>query len=242
MTSQDRQPSTHRQRRPHDVKAASSPAWTAVLSASGWTRISRSSRTAVCNGVSILYRKTDITLSLTSIKGKCHYCPGQYSGWTLCASSCKRMPRDPCGAPDCPDNVADIAASVVRAVELEPGGVWRSFPAGRNAEVDGMRQALELQGACQHRRGQPGPFHLGAPRRSLQERLYFLAPQLHAAHRVGPAGIRVRSDRRAPNCSAWYAALHALDLVLYEEIQGQQVPGKLAVARHGHGRDSRACR
>jgi hypothetical protein len=67
-------------------------------------------------------------------------------------------------------------------------------------------------------------------RRSLLERLDFLVPQLHAAHRVGASGIRLPIGQAGTDLlTLVQPLLHELDLVLYEEIQGQQSPGSAAV-------------
>ncbi|MHC6229249.1 hypothetical protein ACX5I6_05805 [Arthrobacter sp. MMS24-T111] len=55
-------------------------------------------------------------------------------------------------------------------------------------------------------------------------------PQLHAAHRVGAHGVRLPIGQSGPELlTLLQPLLHRLDLVLYEEIQGQQAPGSPGV-------------
>ena len=57
------------------------------------------------------------------------------------------------------------------------------------------------------------------------ERFAFLLPQLRAAHRVGARGVRLPIGQAGePLLRRVLPMLHELDLVLYEEIQGQQTP------------------
>ena len=151
--------------------------------------------------------------------------------WTLCASSFNWTPDIIAARQTAPDIVTGIADSVVKTIELEPGLVWRSFPAPQNDEVDGLRTSLAANGGRISIVGASlDDFTSPTQRRSLQERLDFLVPQLLAAHRVGAHGIRLPIGQAGPELlTLLQPLLHELDLVLYEEIQGQQAPASPAV-------------
>ena len=130
-----------------------------------------------------------------------------------------------------PDIVAGIAASAASTVELEPGLVWRSFPAPQDDEVDELRGLLASKGGRVEIVGLSlDEFASPTRRRPLQARLDFLVPQLQAAHRVGARGVRLPIGQAGRELlSLLLPLLHELDLVLYEEIQGQQTPDSPAV-------------
>lgn len=148
--------------------------------------------------------------------------------WTLAASAFNWTPeviRAERAAPD-------IAVGIVRdgvapVIELEPGQLWRSFPAPADDEVDALARDLEAAGGSVSIVGASlDDWADASHRRSEAERLAFLLPQLHAAHRVGAAGVRLPIGQAGePLLRRLVPTLHDLDLVLYEEIQGQQVPG-----------------
>ena len=154
------------------------------------------------------------------------------STWTLCASSFNWTPEIIAARRMARDIVTGIADSVVKTIELEPGLLWRSFPAPQDAEVDDLRDSLAAQGGRVSIVGASlDDFTSPTGRRSLQERLDFLAPQLHAARRVGASGFRLPIGQAGPELLALIRPLlHELDLVLYEEIQGQQSPRNPAIA------------
>ena len=151
--------------------------------------------------------------------------------WTLCASSFNWTPDIIAAHRTAQDIVTDIAHSVVKTVELEPGLVWRSFPAPHDGEVDELRDALASRGGSVSIVGASlDDFTSPTERRSLQQRLDFLVPQLHAAQRVGASGIRLPIGQAGTELLTLVQPfLHELDLVLYEEIQGRQAPDSAAV-------------
>lgn len=152
--------------------------------------------------------------------------------WTLCASSFNWAPEITAARRTAQDIVTGIADSVVKTIELEPGLLWRTFPAPQDTEVDELRKCLTAQGGRVSIVGASlDDFTSPTERRTLQERLDFLAPQLHAAHRVGASGIRLPVGQAGTELlTLLQPLLHELDLVLYEEIQGQQSPVNPAVA------------
>jgi hypothetical protein len=154
------------------------------------------------------------------------------STWTLCASSFNWAPEIIAARRTAADIVSGIAGTTAKTIELEPGLVWRSFPRPQDAEVDVLRDALAAEGG---RIGIVGAslddFTSPTDKRSLQERLAFLIPQLQAARRVGAAGVRLPIGQAGGELlRLLLPLLHELDLVLYEEIQGQQNPANPAVA------------
>ena len=152
--------------------------------------------------------------------------------WTLCASSFNWTPEIASARRTAHDIVTGIADSVTKIIELEPGLLWRSFPAPQDAEVDALRDELAAKGGRVSIVGASlDDFTSPTGRRSLQERLDFLVPQLHAAQRVGASGVRLPIGQAGTEMlTLLQPLLHELDLVLFEEIQGQQNPGNPAVA------------
>jgi hypothetical protein len=147
--------------------------------------------------------------------------------WTLAASAFNWTPdviRAERPAPDIA--VGIVADGIAPVIELEPGQLWRSFPATDDAEADAVRRDLDAAGGSVSIVGASLDDWLStAERRDEAERLAFLLPQLHAARRVGAAGIRLPIGQAGePLLRRLLPTLHELDLVLYEEIQGQQTP------------------
>jgi hypothetical protein len=126
---------------------------------------------------------------------------------------------------------ADIAVGIVTAgvaslIEVEPGQLWRSYPAPADAEVDALHDGLAGAGGAVSIVGASLDDWISPTRRRTEaERLAFLLPQLRAAHRVGAEGVRLPIGQAGePLLRKLLPVLHELDLVLYEEIQGQQTP------------------
>ena len=159
--------------------------------------------------------------------------PDLPSGWSLGASTFNWTPEIAAARRTALDVVRSVAADgVAETLELEPGLVWRTFPAPRPEEVDELRDALAAEGARVSIGGASlDDFVTPTRRRSTQERLDFLVPQLHAAQRAGATGVRLPLGQAGPELMRLVQPLlHELDLVLYEEIQGQQAPGSPSVA------------
>jgi hypothetical protein len=153
--------------------------------------------------------------------------------WTLCASAFNWTPEVTAARRPALDIVTGIVADgVADTIELEPGLLWRSFPAPQGREVDEFRDELDkVKGNVSIVGASLDDFLSATQRRSTQQRLDFLVPQLQAARRVGAAGVRLPIGQAgAELLGLVQPLLHELDLVLYEEIQGQQVPESPAIA------------
>ena len=98
--------------------------------------------------------------------------------------------------------------------------------------MDALRRALDEAGGSVSIVGASLDDWTGArQRRSEEERLAFLLPQLRAARRVGAAGVRLPIGQAGEALlRRLVPTLHELDLVLYEEIQGQQAPDSAPTA------------
>ncbi|GGI47475.1 hypothetical protein BCL57_002173 [Agromyces flavus] len=156
------------------------------------------------------------------------------TSWTLAASGFNWTP-DVVRA-ELP--AAEITAGIVRdgvasVIEIEPGQLWRSFPEPVDSEIDAFRADLGAAGGTVSIAG--GSLDDWAPdgrRRNEDERLAFVLPQLHAAHRLGAIGVRLPIGQAGPALLArLLPVLHELGLVLFEEAQGRQTPADPETAR-----------
>lgn len=146
-------------------------------------------------------------------------------GWTLAATSFNRTPEMLAAERSAADLTIDMAASGTATVlEIEAGQVWRGFPRPGDAEVDALRESLAANNARVSMVGIGiDEWDARDERRDDEARLRFLEPQLRASARVGAAGVRLPLGQAGPDLLArLQPLLHELDLVLYEEIQGQQ--------------------
>jgi len=153
--------------------------------------------------------------------------------WTLAASAFNWTPTVIRGEREATDIAVGIVADgIARVIELEPGQLWRSFPVVDDAEADALRRDLDaVGGEVSIVGGSIDDWLSPTLRRSEAERLAFLLPQVHAAHRVGAAGIRLPIGQAGePLLRRLLPILHELDLTLFEEIQGQQTPDSPATA------------
>lgn len=149
------------------------------------------------------------------------------NGWTLAASAFNWTPdviRAERPAPDIA--VGIVTGGTASVIELEPGQLWRTFPEPTDAEVDALRAELDAAGGSVSIVGASLDDWVGpSQRRSEDERLAFLLPQLRAARRVGAVGIRLPIGQAGETLlRLLLPTLHDLDLVLFEEIQGPQAP------------------
>src|SRR4051794_4323594 len=114
-------------------------------------------------------------------------------GWTLGASSFNWTPDIIRAERTAAEIVAGIASSgVADTLELEAGQALRSFPEPDAEELDALRDAVAAAGGRISILGASiDDFTAGGGLRSDEERWTFLIPQLHAAHRLGAAGVRL---------------------------------------------------
>lgn len=146
-------------------------------------------------------------------------------GWTLSASAFNWTPEIIRAERAAVDIVAGIVeAGIASTIEIEPGQLWRSFPEPSEEDVDGLRTRLDaLGGAVTILGGSIDDWASATRRRTDEERLEFLVPQLRAAARLGARGVRVPFGQAGPDLlRLLQPVLAELDVVLYEEIQGQQ--------------------
>lgn len=149
------------------------------------------------------------------------------TGWALAASAFNWTPDVIRAEESAADIVVGIVADgVAGVIELEPGQLWRSFPTPADGEVDALREGLDDVGGKVSLVGASiDDWSSGRRRRDDPDRLAFLLPQLRVAHRVGAAGVRLPLGQAGePLLRTLLPHLHELDLVLYEEMQGQQSP------------------
>jgi len=157
--------------------------------------------------------------------------------WSLAASAFNWTP-DVLRAERSTHEIASAipASGLASTIEIELGQTLRGYPDTDAAEVQALRAALEAAGGRVSIVGiSLDDWQLsgeGAPRRRTEEeRLAFLVPQLRAAHDLGAAGVRlpigqaggILLERVLP-------LLHERGLVLYEEVQGRQTPHDPAYA------------
>ncbi|QIG41156.1 restriction endonuclease subunit R [Microbacterium sp. 4R-513] len=133
----------------------------------------------------------------------------------------------------------DLALGIVEdgvssTIEIEPGQLWRSFPEPSASEVDAFRSRMEaVGGTVSILGGSLDDWALPARRRSVDERVAFLEPQLRAAALLGARGVRVPFGQAGPELlRRLQPVLAEHDVVLYEEIQGQQTLDVPAIAEN----------
>ncbi|MFE1646691.1 hypothetical protein ACFM35_14015 [Microbacterium sp. P01] len=154
--------------------------------------------------------------------------PDLPAAWSLTASAFNWTPEVILAERAATDIAAGIIADgIAEAIEVEPGQLWRSFPEPDAAEVEALRETLEALGGRVSIVGASLDDWLpGSRRRDEEERLAFLVPQLKDARRMGALGVRLPIGQAGePLLRKVRPLLHDLDLVLFEEIQGQQTPG-----------------
>ena len=126
--------------------------------------------------------------------------------------------------------VGIVADGVASVIEVEPGQVWPAFPAPSSDDVLRLRNDVAAVGGSVSMVGASIDDWVGtARRRDDDERLAFLLPQLRAASLVGAEGVRLPLGHAGrPLLERLLPVLEELDLVLYEEVQGQQAPSGAA--------------
>jgi hypothetical protein len=145
--------------------------------------------------------------------------------WTLAATTFSWTPD----IVDARLSTLEITTGIIRdgvtdVIELEPGQLWRSFPSPDGQEVDEFRAGIEEAGGRVSIAGLSiDEFSPDGKRRNALERENFLVPQLEAAARVGASGVRLPAGAAGADLlERLRPRLEALDLTLFEEIQGSQ--------------------
>jgi len=158
--------------------------------------------------------------------------PALPEGWVLGASAFNWTPEVIAAGRAAPDIAVGIVADgVADVIEVEPGQLWRSFPDPADADADALRASLDAVGGSVGIVGASlDDWRTATRRRTDDERLAFLLPQLRAAHRLGALGVRLPIGHAGPQLlRRLQPALDHLDLVLFEEVQGHQTPQNPAV-------------
>jgi hypothetical protein len=126
-----------------------------------------------------------------------------------------------------PVDIVSEAAALSPVIELELGQLLRSFPSPDPAELARISCVVATRSSRVSIVGASlDEWTSTSERRTTDERAEFLRPQLRAAKALGAQGVRLpfgQPDRALLETLA--PTLVDLDLVLYQEIQGQQVPG-----------------
>lgn len=149
-------------------------------------------------------------------------------GWVLSASSFNWTPDMITTDDSAPDLVvAIVERGIATEVEAEPGQLWRTFPGDTTAQAEALRARLDAAGGAVSIMGASiDDWSPRGTRRTDDERLAFLLPQLDAAHRLGARGVRVPIGAAGPGLlTRVLPLLHERDLTWFEEIQGPQTPG-----------------
>ncbi len=151
------------------------------------------------------------------------------SGWTLSASAFNLTPeliRAETTAPELALSL--IERDVADTVEVELGQLWRGFPAPGERDTLAFREALVgAGGGVSIVGGSIDDWASATRRRTDDERYEFVRPQLVAAAAIGAEGVRLPIGQAGPALlRRLVPVLEELDLVLFEELQGQQAPGR----------------
>lgn len=151
-------------------------------------------------------------------------------GWVMSASAFNWTPAVIAARRDARDIAVDIVADgIASEIEIEPGQTWRGFPADMRTDAETLRTRLADAGGRVSILGGSLDDWAADRRRSEDERLAFLRPQLEAAAAAGARGIRLPIGQAGPALLARVAPLlDDLDITLFEEIQGPQTPGSPA--------------
>lgn len=128
--------------------------------------------------------------------------------------------------------VGIVADDVSAVIEVEPGQLWRSFPVSRDDEAAALRERLAAVGGSVSIVGASLDEWMSPTRRRTDdERVEFLLPQLRVAHHLGAVGIRLPLGQAGLGViRRLLPHLHELDLVLFEEAQGGGTPQNPATA------------
>lgn len=148
-------------------------------------------------------------------------------GWVLSASSFNWTPDMIATCTGAADLVVGIVeAGLAREVEAEPGQLWRTFPGIMTADAEALRDRLASAGGVVSIVGASiDDWSPRGHRRTDDERLAFLLPQLDAAQRLGARGVRLPIGQAGPRLlERVRPLLHEKNLIWFEEVQGAQTP------------------
>lgn len=150
------------------------------------------------------------------------------AGWVLTASAFNWTPEMVVGDRD----AADIAVGIVEdglavEIEAEPGQLWRSFPGRSEGDAADFGERLAAVGGRVSILGASiDDWSPQGTRRTDDERLAFLLPQIEIAQQLGARGLRLPIGQAGrPLLDRVLPILHETGLTLFEEIQGSQTPG-----------------
>ncbi|SIR98398.1 restriction endonuclease subunit R [Microbacterium sp. RURRCA19A] len=149
-------------------------------------------------------------------------------GWTLSASAFNLTPevvRAEHAAPDLALTL--VERGLASEIEVELGQLWRGYPAATVDEARTLRDRLHAAGGRVSIVGVSIDEWDGHRRRTEDERLAFLEPQLRTSAALGARGVRLPLGQAGGILERTVPLLEELDLVLYEEAQGHQTPAAL---------------
>jgi hypothetical protein len=147
------------------------------------------------------------------------------AGWTLSASAFNLTPEVVRAEHETPDLALTlIERGLASAIEVELGQLWRGYPAATLGEARAFRERLDAVGGRVSIVGVSIDEWDGHRRRTDDERLAFLEPQLRTSAALGARGVRLPLGQAGTVLERTLPLLEELDLVLYEEAQGHQTP------------------
>ena len=158
---------------------------------------------------------------------------GRDGAWTIGASAFNWTPDVIRARREATEIALDIVTDGISTViELEPGQLWRSFPETSEDEASALRISLAAAGGTVSIVGASlDDWKSPTRRRTDDERLAFLVPQLRVARALGARGVRLPIGQAGPTLTRQVLPhLRDLDLVLFEEAQGGQTPGSAPFA------------
>ncbi|KZE33070.1 hypothetical protein [Microbacterium sp. T32] len=153
------------------------------------------------------------------------------AGWTLSASAFNLTPEVVRAERTAPDLALTLVErGLASAIEVELGQLWRGYPAATLAEARALQERLDAAGGRVSIVGVSIDEWDGHHRRTDDERLAFLEPQLRTSAALGAQGVRLPLGQAGALLERALPLLEELDLVLYEEAQGHGTPAAVPEA------------
>lgn len=150
------------------------------------------------------------------------------AGWTLSASAFNLTPEVVRAEHTAPDLALTLVErGLASAIEVELGQLWRGYPDATLDEARALRDRLDVVGGRVSIVGISIDEWDGHRRRTDDERLAFLVPQLRTSAALGAHGVRIPLGQAGAILERTLPLLEELDLVLYEEAQGHQTPAAM---------------